>query len=240
MNLQIAICDDDIKDIEIIEQHISQYNIQTNNNVILTSFTEANKLISQYKNYDVVLLDIEMPDTNGMTIAKQLRRLNDDLIIVFTTSYPEYMQDSFEVQPFQFLSKPITYDIIRKLLTDIIKKISRNLNTLIVIDDNNEKNFVYLKEIIYISVIKGKKGIIKYQLHDHEFITKGTISSIEKDFISHGFVSTTRGVLVNINQIKSMNSTRVLLKNNDELPISRRRLKEIQKKYTNHIIQIMN
>ena len=75
MNLQIAICDDDIKDIEIIEQHISQYNIQTNNNVILTSFTEANKLISQYKNYDVVLLDIEMPDTNGMTIAKQRKRL---------------------------------------------------------------------------------------------------------------------------------------------------------------------
>lgn len=50
-----------------------------------------------------------MPDLSGWELAKQLRDVDDDLLIVFTTFYPEYMQESFNVQPFQFLTKPIDY-----------------------------------------------------------------------------------------------------------------------------------
>lgn len=242
MNLRVAICDDEKNDIKILEQHISQFNIQTNYNVISTSYTKPAKLLSQFKkeSYEVVFLDIEMPEINGLNIAKQLRELDENLIIVFTTSYPEYMQESFDVQPFQFLNKPIAYDDIKKVLTNIIKKISKNMNTIIIIDDNNEKKFVYVKNILYVSVIKERKGFLKYQLYDRSLIAKGTLNSLEPQLLSHGFLSTTRGILVNINQIRSMNNTRVLLKNNEEIPISRRKTKELQKFYTNHIIQIMN
>lgn len=241
MNLKIAICDDNKNDIEAIEKYVSKYNIQSNNNVVFSAYYSTKDLLLKHKkeHYDVILLDIEMPEMNGIDLAKKLRQLDDNLLIVFTTSYPEYMKDSFEVQPFQFLSKPITYENIQNLLTNIINKISRNMNTIIIVDDDNEKNFVYLKDILYVSVFNRKKGFIKYQLIDREFITKGTISNIESDFIAHGFVLTARGFLVNLNQIKSMNSNRVLLKNNVEIPISRRRMKEIQKIYTNHIIEIM-
>lgn len=146
MNLNIAICDDEINDITILKKYISRYNVETdnnNNNIVVSSFLSAKELLLDYSNnrYDVVLLDIEMPDINGMDLAKQLRETADDPFIVFTTSCPEYMHESFEVQPFQFLTKPIEYKAVRKLFSDIIKKINRSSKSIVVIDAENEIDF---------------------------------------------------------------------------------------------------
>ena len=109
MNLNIAICDDDTNDIAIMKKNILQYTIETDNNIVVSSYFSASDILSDYKNhlYQIVLLDIEMPDINGMELARQLRDMDDDLLIIFTTSYPEYMHESFEVQPFQFITKPV-------------------------------------------------------------------------------------------------------------------------------------
>lgn len=147
MNLNIAICDDEINDISILKKYISRYNVETDNNIVVSSFLSAKELLLDYSNnhYDVVLLDIEMPDINGMDLAKQLRETDDDLFIVFTTSYPEYMHESFEVQPFQFLTKPIDYKAVCKLFNDINKKITRSSKSIVIIDTENEKTFRFIK-----------------------------------------------------------------------------------------------
>lgn len=127
MNLNIAICDDDTNDIAIMKKNILQYTIETDNNIVVSSYFSASDILSDYKNhlYQIVLLDIEMPDINGMELARQLRDMDDDLLIIFTTSYPEYMHESFEVQPFQFITKPVDYTAIYKLLTILSKIISK-------------------------------------------------------------------------------------------------------------------
>ena len=144
-------------------------NIESNDNIIVSTFSSGTKLLQAHKTtpFDIVLLDIEMPETDGMQIAKLLRDIDDHLYIIFTTSYPEYMQDSFEVQPFQFLTKPISYDTIHRLFMNIIKKMNRNSLTIIVVDDDNEEYFISLNNIYYVSTAKEKKAHIKYHLADH-------------------------------------------------------------------------
>lgn len=241
MNLNIAICDDEINDISILKKYISRYNVETDNNIVVSSFLSAKELLLDYSNnhYDVVLLDIEMPDINGMDLAKQLRETDDDLFIVFTTSYPEYMHESFEVQPFQFLTKPIEYKAVRKLFSDIIKKINRSSKSIVVIDAENEKHFVSLNDILFITSMKENKSHIRYQLSDMELISKGTLSEIESILATRGFVSPSRGFLVNIHQIKTMNSTCIVLNKGFKIPISRRRAKELQQIYSQYIIDIL-
>ena len=75
MNLKIAICDDEKKDISKLQKYISQYNIKTDNNIMVSTYNSASKLLLDYNNFsfDVVLLDIEMPNINGLDIARQLR-----------------------------------------------------------------------------------------------------------------------------------------------------------------------
>lgn len=241
MNLNITICDDDTNDIAIIKKNILQYTIETDNNIVVSSYFSASDLLSDYKNhlYQIVLLDIEMPDINGMELAKQLRDMDDDLFIVFTTSYPEYMYESFEVQPFQFITKPIDYTAISKLFNDIIKKNNRNSKSIVIIDTDGEKNFVPLNDLLYISSMKENKSHLRYQLTDSSLISKGTLSEVENLLSARGFVSPSRGFLVNLHQIRSINSTRLLLNNGIELPISRRRSKELQNIYSQHIIDIL-
>lgn len=83
MNLNLAICDDEIKDIELLKSTF--YNTPSKPTIILRfHIHQPKKLISEYNNhsYNVVLLDIEMPDLSGMELAKQLRDVDDDLLIV--------------------------------------------------------------------------------------------------------------------------------------------------------------
>ena len=241
MNLNIAICDDDTNDIAIMKKNILQYTIESDNNIVVSSYFSASDLLSDYKNhlYQIVLLDIEMPDINGMELARHLRDMDDDLLIIFTTSYPEYMHESFEVQPFQFITKPVDYTAIYKLFNNIIKKLYRNSKSIVIIDTDGEKNFVPLSDLLYISSMKENKLHLRYQLTDRALISKGTLSEAEKRLSSHGFVSPSRGFLVNLHQIRSITSTRLLLNNGFELPISRRRSKELQNIYSQHIINIL-
>ena len=165
MNLKIAICDDEKKDISKLQKYISQYNIKTDNNIMVSTYNSASKLLLDYNNFsfDVVLLDIEMPNINGLDIARQLRDVDDDLFIVFTTSYPEYMHESFEIQTFQFLIKPISQMALFNLFNNIIKKINRNSKSIIIVDDENEKHFISLNSILFIASMKENKSHIKYQ-----------------------------------------------------------------------------
>lgn len=149
------------------------------------------------------------------------------------------MYESFEVQPFQFITKPIDYTAISKLFNDIIKKINRNSKSIVIIDTDGEKNFVPLNDLLYISSMKENKSHLRYQLTDSSLISKGTLSEVENLLSARGFVSPSRGFLVNLHQIRSINSTRLLLNNGIELPISRRRSKELQNIYSQHIIDIL-
>ena len=107
MILRIGICDDVQMNIACLTEHIRHYMASYNVQFEIESFTSGEKLLQAQKErpFHILLLDIEMPQINGITIAKYLRdELYDDVFIVFVTSYPEYMQESFEVQPFQFLT----------------------------------------------------------------------------------------------------------------------------------------
>lgn len=94
MILRIAICDDVQMNITCLTEHIRHYMASYNVQFEIESFTSGEKLLQAQKErpFHILLLDIEMPQINGITIAKYLRdELYDDVFIVFVTSYPEYM-----------------------------------------------------------------------------------------------------------------------------------------------------
>jgi two-component system, LytTR family, response regulator LytT len=106
MILRIGICDDTQTDIIHLEKHIKHYMASYNIEFEIESFRSGATLLQAQKEqtFHILLLDIEMPEINGMMIARYLRdELYDDVFIVFVTSYPQYMQESFDVQPFLFL-----------------------------------------------------------------------------------------------------------------------------------------
>lgn len=243
MKLRIGICDDSIEDINIIQRHIEAYKIAYDVNLDVDTFSYGNDLLINHEKrpYEIILLDIEMPSQNGMEIAHILRKQpNDNTFIVFTTSYPQYMKDSFEVQPFQFLTKPIDFPMIEKLLSDIIQRYQQSYTTKILISTDGEEHLVHINDILYMQAMKNKQLILKYVFATESLIAQGTIQKWEETLSDYGFISPCRGYLVNIRHIRSFNQTRLLLTNGLEIPISRRRAKLVKQAYANRIVHVMN
>lgn len=182
MILRIAICDDVQMNITCLTEHIRHYMASYNVQFEIESFTSGEKLLQAQKErpFHILLLDIEMPQINGITIAKYLRdELYDDVFIVFVTSYPEYMQESFEVQPFQFLTKPVTYGTVEKLLSDIIRRYQHSHITKIIVDYYGAEHLIPINDIIYMNTIKSEKRFLEYHLTDTILKGEGTLQDWE-------------------------------------------------------------
>lgn len=182
MILRIGICDDTQTDIIHLEKHIKHYMASYNIEFEIESFRSGAALLQAQKEqpFHILLLDIELPEINGMTVARYLRdELYDDVFIVFVTSYPQYMQESFDVQPFQFLTKPVSYTKIEKLLSDIIRRYKHSHITKIVIDSHGKEHLIPVNNILYIQAVKGEKRYLEYHLIDAILTGEGTIQDWE-------------------------------------------------------------
>jgi DNA-binding LytR/AlgR family response regulator len=243
MELRIAICDDTDADRELLYQHLRCCQFKNNDELIIDQFSSGRQLLASHDKspYHIVFLDIEMPAMDGIQLAGLLRTQKEDhTFIVFTTSYPEYMHDSFDVQPFQYLIKPVSLETVEKLLYKIRQKIEQSSYATLLIDEYGEEHLVPLNKILYISSMKTRKRYVLFHLTDQTLTGKATLSQLEELLAPQGFASPSRGILLNIRHIKSLNGDRVILKNSEARPVSRRRARALQTQYANHIIQIMN
>lgn len=116
MNLRFAYCDDDKSLGDQVKEYVNRLQMQIDAEIEFQYYQDPEELLDavQEKHLDLVWLDVEMEDTNGLKVARKIRQWREDVLIVFISSYPEYMRDSFQVQPFDFLEKPLEYDTFRK------------------------------------------------------------------------------------------------------------------------------
>ena len=116
--VNIAICDDNTKPISILENYLFEI---SNIKIECDAYQSGESLVNAYKNnierYDVVFLDMEMKELNGIETANLIREFDEHIIIVFVTSHSEYMKESFQCQPFRFIEKPLDYDELKKFFS---------------------------------------------------------------------------------------------------------------------------
>lgn len=125
MILNVAICDDEENDIDIISDYLFKYQMIHDVDFNISRFQSGQNLLNTYSKHGVfqlLFIDVEMPELSGLDVAKRIRKLPDrDVKIVFVSNYPEYMQNSFDVQAFQYLSKPLSYEKFNMVMNNIIE-----------------------------------------------------------------------------------------------------------------------
>ena len=109
--MNIAICDDDKSFRDLLEKHLRNYFNDRNISLNIFQFPSGEKLLENQLLFDLVFLDVEMGNINGIDTGKELKRRNPHNIIFVITSYDGYLDDAFHIRAFRFLSKPL--DIVR-------------------------------------------------------------------------------------------------------------------------------
>lgn len=235
--MKIAICDDEEPILLEAATLISEYCLKHSYNYSITKYTDGNKLLADFsaEQYDIAFLDIYMCNSNGIKIAKQLRKIAPDLLIVFITSSLDDAINGYAVQATHYLLKPIVPSDINEAL-DRCCKIIQQPEAYILAERNNEKFKIPLKHIIYIEVID-KKCFLTTTSGTYE--SRSSISYLEDELKSHNFYRCHRSFIVNFQQVLSCNNNGFKMKNNVLIPIRNRGVTEAKKLFTDFLFELV-
>lgn len=104
--MKILICDDEIHYLNDLKIHVHEYMCNRFIEHEIVTATSASQLAGQDIRFDLAFLDIQMDDTDGITLAKELQKYNSKITIFFVTNFDEYLDDAMDLQAFRFFSKP--------------------------------------------------------------------------------------------------------------------------------------
>lgn len=226
--LKIAVCDDNNYLCIEIEQIILDYSIQRNIKIDIEVFNDGKELINHIENqhsFDLIFLDIELKTTTGIEVGKTIRKKLDDYItkIVFISSKTGYERQLFDVQPLNFLDKPIDKEKILNcidLSLKLLDKEKKNLKYKV----GKEYKQIAFQDILY---FENKLRKVKITTLDGTDEFYGTLANI-KSQLPNIFLTTHYSYIVNYNYIKKISGDSILMINEMIIPISKRNLKDIQ------------
>ena len=115
MSYRVAICDDCVQDTEFVQSILSKWAAERKLSVQMECFPSAESFLFRYaedKAWDILLLDIEMGAMDGVTMAKQVRKDNEAVQIVFITGYSDYIAEGYEVSALHYLMKPVLVPLV--------------------------------------------------------------------------------------------------------------------------------
>lgn len=120
--MKIAICDDEAFWINELRVLLEEYYITRHIDCYFTLFLSGTELLLTHDKFDVIFMDYQMDDLNGIEAARKIRMQNNKCAIIFVSSYPDIAIDTFEVDAYRFLVKPFDKDKLFKSLDDYRKK----------------------------------------------------------------------------------------------------------------------
>lgn len=224
--LQIAICDDEQIERELLEKYIQEWADQRNHTVITSSFSGGKALLQGFhqNTYDLLLLDIQMQAPDGMSVARTIRESGYDTGIFFITGYEDYLEEGYEVEAFRYLLKPVNkeklWDAFDKFLLRR-KKAIQQAQRFWTLDTPDGQKRVALGEILY---LESFGHTCKLYTHAESFLVKMGISDMEKQMQSLGLAAFRchRSYLINIAQVTNVGREYAIMANGPEVPISRK------------------
>lgn len=230
--LSIAICDDNVPttgQMEMLIQKIAKRSfISTEIEVFWDGASLVNS-VAEGKNFDIIYLDIEMENINGIEAAKKIRLFDKNVLIIYVTSHENHMQESFAVRPFEFLLKPVSEQQMEACFKAAYEEInSGDFYFRYSYQRMNHK--VPIRDILYFESNK-RKVFITTQKETFELY--GKINEIEKSLeaCKVSFLRVHQSFLVNYKHVKGQAYDFVLMDNGKKISISEDRRKQISEQY---------
>lgn len=229
--LYIAICEDENSQLMVLRNKVQQYLKEKNIMATMETYDRSDLLkydIQEGKYFDLILSDIEMPDMNGMNLARQIRNYLPNATIIFVTAYLKYAIDAYELEVFRYIPKNCLDEKLPKALEMAIKRIQIQLDRCYLIQTARKLEKIPLNQIVYIQR-DGKNSMIITVDANVKSVRK-SLSEVYKEIHSEDFVFVDRGSIVNIAQINGIQKDEILLSNGVRLHASHTRLEEIKER----------
>lgn len=231
--MRIAICDDEHHMLELLKEKLYDYSNSHNWESVVDTYDNGNKLVNSAAKYDIVILDYQMNEIDGLETARHLRKgHNSQACIIFLTSFPEVAIPAYEVDTYRFVLKNNIDNGLTKALDDFRNMQTYDIDICIKVD--REFVSVNSSDIAFIEVVNKMCFI---HMNTGEVIeTKTSLSSLYGKLPKTHFYKVHKAYVVNFSYIARRKENDIFLKScNFSIPISRNYMSAFKRKYYNFL-----
>ncbi len=224
MVVHVAIVEDEAVHQKTLKEYLDRYAKENSTAFHIDVFPNPILLLENYKPvYDLIFMDIQMPDINGMETARRLRAVDQNVLLIFVTSLAQYAIEGYEVAAMDYILKPVQYFSFAMKLTKVIWRINADAGNAVKIANNSGSSRLRLLDILYIEI---SGHTITYHTLDGGSVSgTGTLSEVEERLQGKQFARCNSCYLVNLQYVGNVKGYRLLLKDGTELQISQPRKK---------------
>lgn len=218
MDYRIAICDDRQEDREYVRQLTARWAQQRGNQVVeITEFCSAEQFLFScpQPDFDLLLLDIEMGEMDGVSLAKQVRRTNELMQIVFITGYSDYITEGYEVAALHYLMKPVKEEKLFVVLDRAVERLHKNTKVL-TLETSEEMVRVPLYQVSALEVQRNYVTVHARQ----DYTVKKSLSELMEQ-LDERFFRVGRSAVVNLNDISRVTRSDIYLTDGRSIPLPR-------------------
>lgn len=217
MAYRIALCDDQPQALSLLSALAREWGKARSFSLQLACFQGAEALLFQLsdESYDILLLDIEMPGMDGVSLARKVRREDGNVQIIFVTGYSDYIAQGYEVEALHYLMKPVDREKLFSVLDRAVEKLRKNERPLLL-ELAGETVRLPLRELRYLEV---RRNFVTLHARE-EYTVKKPLTEFEER-LDERFFRTGRSFIVNLMYIQKITRTDIFLTTGEVLPLPR-------------------
>ena len=233
---RIAFCDDDLISLEQMKVFTENYRSYKEKDLECVYFSSPIEMLEEMakgKKYDIIFMDIMMPGENGINVATEIRQHDDNVKIIFVTSYPDFAVDSYAVRAFYYQLKPIDEEVFTKIMDCVVEECEKEQNRSIVAKCKNGITRIDLNHLYYCEV--SRRTLIFHMKNDITYEYPGSLDYLSGQLAQYkNFVRPHRSYLVNMDFIVNISTRSITLVDGTEIPIPHGKFSEVKDEFIKH------
>lgn len=228
--LKIALCDDDSQFVSKITGLIQSLLQNSTESSVITTYINPAALtasISDGERYDIYILDVEMPDLNGMDVAKRIREFQPNAPLLFLSSHLSYATEGYKVQALRYVSKLDLDHALPEALEQAIATLEKTDTCFIMVQHYQNYTRILHKDILYVQKMQRSIQIVTDR--QGNFKDSRGIKELFSEIDDPRFIFTDRAYFVNLDYVQELNGSWLVLTNEDRVPVSRPMMPNVKK-----------
>ncbi len=227
--IRIAVCDDEEYFVHLLSGKLQS--LFASQEISLNTFlsgTDLRDAILSGQTFDVIFLDINFPDVNGIFLAKHIRPFISESLLIFVSSQDDAVYNSLAASPFRFLRKSRLAEELPQVVKDVSRALKKRATNGILLEYRQSQISVHPSKVIYIESNRKNQVIC---MTDRTLEVNYRMKELEPLFLPYGFVKPHNSYLVNYRYIASIGKNELSLDNGQMIPISKHRLADLKAAY---------
>ena len=228
--MRIAICDDEALFRKQFREKLTEYFIQNNIVCEICEFSTGAEFAAVNNAFDLVFMDYQLADGNGIDYIRQIRQVNPNLLVIFLTVYSEYAIESIRLDTFRYLVKPVPDDELTEALDSFVKLYQYNRK--IIVPTGGKTYYINADDVMY---IEADKKYTLVRIVTGQYHSTKAISDFHAEINNAHFFRTHRSYILNMKYISGIEKKTIVLTNGEKVLCSSTHYDEFLKNYMSYL-----